>query len=529
MDQDLQRLMNSINNPVRDIERQLTITHTSETDSFHHIPRPSKNKSIPLLSADGNCYLQTLLVRLLGPHENSCIVRVLLDSGSHKTLVRKDVVDKLQLTTEKSVNSRVEGVGGKLATLSGLKTTLEMRSIRTPLVIGYIVAELTKHICSPLINIPSHWISKRLSETDIYISDCTDAEEAVHLPISVLLGASVIDRLILDRKKLSKNLSAIKTTFGWCITGAESVNDTSTCLSVINSEEENQTQVIDLSRFWIAEGWSDPTDEEAAAAAIEEVSNSLKLINNRYFVNLVWIDKENLNDNYKVASCRIRRWVEYLHSSGKYDEYEKALKSLVENDYAEPVPHPNFSNAYFVPHRGVWKESSETTKLRIVYDCSSHSKGAHSLNDKLSKGVDLNPLIQDMLLKFRVGKYGLVADLKQAFLQIRLFEEERNYVQFLWVDRNDNILTFRMTSVPFGATCSPFLLAVTLKYHIESFYEKYPVAHVLRNRFYVDDFILTANNEQDIILIRDQAESLFKECSMILHKWRCSSLVLDKE
>lgn len=101
------------------------------------------------------------------------------------------------------------------------------------------------------------------------------------------------------------------------------------------------------------------------------------------------------------------------------------------------MSQPCFSNAYFVPYRSVWKESSETTKLRIVYDCSSHNRGMLSLNDKLSKGVDLNPLIKNMLLKFQIGKYGLVADLKQAFIQIRLYEIELNYMQYLWIDRND--------------------------------------------------------------------------------------------
>lgn len=85
----------------------------------------------------------------------------------------------------------------------------------------------------------------------------------------------------------------------------------------MNTETDEQPQVIDLSRFWAAESWSDSTDEEAVAAATEKISNSLKLIDNRYFTNLVWIDKENLGNNYKVACCRIRRWVDQLHASGR--------------------------------------------------------------------------------------------------------------------------------------------------------------------------------------------------------------------
>ena len=43
-----------------------------------------------------------------------------------------------------------------------------------------------------------------------------------------------------------------------------------------------------------------------------------------------------------------------------------------------------------MPHHAVIKESAETTKLRVVYDCSARGeKGSPSLNDCLEPGPTL--------------------------------------------------------------------------------------------------------------------------------------------
>ena len=51
-----------------------------------------------------------------------------------------------------------------------------------------------------------------------------------------------------------------------------------------------------------------------------------------------------------------------------------------------------------------------------MFDASAHVNGEPCLNDILEPGPCLIPLILDILLRFRTGKFGLVADMKQAFL-----------------------------------------------------------------------------------------------------------------
>ena len=67
-----------------------------------------------------------------------------------------------------------------------------------------------------------------------------------------------------------------------------------------------------------------------------------------------------------------------------------------------------------------------------MFDASAHVNGEPCLNDILDPGPCLIPLIFDIFLRFRTSKIGLVADIKQAFLQINIAEENRNYLGFIW-------------------------------------------------------------------------------------------------
>ena len=74
---------------------------------------------------------------------------------------------------------------------------------------------------------------------------------------------------------------------------------------------------------------------------------------------------------------------------------------------------------YYLPHQAVIRKDTETTKLRIVYDVSAkESKNGTSLNDCLYTGSSLNPLLFEILVRFRGNRFALVGDIEKAFLHI---------------------------------------------------------------------------------------------------------------
>ena len=102
-----------------------------------------------------------------------------------------------------------------------------------------------------------------------------------------------------------------------------------------------------------------------------------------------------------------------------------------------------------MPHRAIIGNDHSTTKTRIVFDASAHYTPELCLNDILEAEPCLLPYLLDILLRFRTGKIAVVADIKQAFLQIEM---------------NENV-EYRFTRLVFGLTCSPFLLNATVRHH----------------------------------------------------------------
>ena len=64
-------------------------------------------------------------------------------------------------------------------------------------------------------------------------------------------------------------------------------------------------------------------------------------------------------------------------------------------------------------------------------------------------------------------------DIKQAFLNVVIRDEDRGYLRFLWFDdpfsTEPNIIILRFLGVVFGIISSPFLLNATIKYHLERY------------------------------------------------------------
>ena len=140
------------------------------------------------------------------------------------------------------------------------------------------------------------------------------------------------------------------------------------------------------------------------------------------------------------------------------------------------------------------RKEATTTKVRIVYDASSKAtKTGTSLNDCLHVGPSLNPLLFDILLRFRENRVVLVGDIEKAFLNVGVDKKDRDCLRFLWLANPPDlskIVVYRFCRVVFGLNASPFLLNATLRHHISKFMAVDPeFVKKLIDSFYVDDFV----------------------------------------
>ena len=134
------------------------------------------------------------------------------------------------------------------------------------------------------------------------------------------------------------------------------------------------------------------------------------------------------------------------------------------------------------------------------------------------------PSIFDILLRFRTFKVGLAADIEKGFLSIRVKEEQRDLMRFLWVknwkDEDPEIIVFRFKTVLFGMSCSPFCLNATLDYHIRTYYkENTEMAEMILQGFYIDDWTCGGANTEDAFKMFQEVKTCLAAGGFNLRKW----------
>ena len=209
--------------------------------------------------------------------------------------------------------------------------------------------------------------------------------------------------------------------------------------------------------------------------------DDVKFVNGRYEVRLPFKEDHPLiEDIYAVAVTRLKALKIKLDKKLELlEQYDEIMQNQLKLGIIERVESsPIVGEVTYLPHRCVIREEKETTKVRVVFDGSAKSKGP-ILNECVYKGPSLNPLLFDILLRFRVSNIGLSADIEAAYLQISISLEERDYMRFLWykdVKRYNPVVgKFRFTRVFFGASCSQFLLNGVLRIQILNLYTFYYV------------------------------------------------------
>ncbi|GFS89674.1 uncharacterized protein TNCV_3787161 [Trichonephila clavipes] len=249
--------------------------------------------------------------------------------------------------------------------------------------------------------------------------------------------------------------------------------------------------------------------------------------------------KTLLENNEEVARKRfLKLRSRFKNDSSLFEDYKLVINNYLSEQIIERVPFEEENlkhNIFYLPHRAVIRTDKTTSKLRIVFDASSHAKSQLSLNDCLHTGLNFIPNLFFLLIKFRVNPIAFVADIKMAFLMIEIDESERDFTRFFWDENpgidleNKRLDIFRMTRVLFGVKSSPFLLAATIKHHLKKYVDIFPdTFNHLNQSLYVDDFLCGNDSVQAALTTCIESKQILEDATMDLRKWRTNSSELNQ-
>ncbi|XP_055928633.1 uncharacterized protein LOC129959765 [Argiope bruennichi] len=302
----------------------------------------------------------------------------------------------------------------------------------------------------------------------------------------------------------------METLLGWTLMGKlenEVKNDS--YMTVLSLHVNNKS----ISDLWSLDtlGILDPANKQSQMEIEKETENlflnSVKQDGDgRYVVSLPWLeDHPVLPSNKTLAEKRLKNTVDRIKNLGILQDYENVFEDWKKEGIVEELNSEDLkdSKCHYLPHRPVIKDNS-TTRMRPVFDGSAKSKLSPSLNDCLITGSNLVELIPSLINRFRIGKYGVIADIRKAFLQIQLNDSDKDYLRFLWWQNNschqsNNVKIYRHCRVVFGIKSSPFLLGATLNHLLDGVSDCYKMtAQHLQKSMYVDNCVASVKSEADL-------------------------------
>ncbi|XP_011496530.1 PREDICTED: uncharacterized protein LOC105361122 [Ceratosolen solmsi marchali] len=182
-----------------------------------------------------------------------------------------------------------------------------------------------------------------------------------------------------------------------------------------------------------------------------------------------------------------------------------------------PTNYQSNKMAYYLPHHGVLKPDSSTTKLRVVFNGSSPSSTGRSLNDIMHTYADLNPNIVDVLIWIHKYRYLFSTDITKMYRQILVHQDDWDLQRILWIDELGNEVIYQSTTVTYGTRAAPFLAVRTLLQLIQD-----AVPPIKYGR-YVDNIFGGADNPTQLVGTTTQLRDLCMAGGFALAKWHSTN------
>ena len=123
-----------------------------------------------------------------------------------------------------------------------------------------------------------------------------------------------------------------------------------------------------------------------------------------------------------------------------------------------------------------------------------------------------------------------MADIKKAFLQIKINEADREFLRFLWFDDvnkpNADIIQMRCKSLLFGLSPSPNILSAVIRHHISLYKNDYPQAVKALSKMYVDDMSCGAHTAEEGFELYQTSKKIMSQGGFNLRKWKTNDKML---
>ena len=458
----------------------------------------------------------------------------LLDQGSSCSFVSQQLVKQLGMKPKKST-----------MTISTVNCSEEDRKTE---VVSFIVSDIygnADHTVSRAYTLPTLPVEPDDFPRREDIS-CYPHLAGIDLPdveldeVTVLLGQTDADCLIpLDVVQGQKgDPYATRTKLGWTINGPMKMNaERKPKVKNFHAKVRDCCEELreEVKEFWKLESHGLYEDtrmlSEVDKRVLKEWEETTTFDGQNFNMIIPFkSEKPQLPNSKPMAVTRVRYLEKRLKKDKKLcEQYTERMENMITKGYAERVPEDELckdnGKVFYVPHHGIMSPNKD--KIRVVFDCAAKYKG-QSLNQFIHAGPDQTQKLVGVLLRFRVGKVAVMADIQEMYYQVKVQPQDRDVLRFLWFTGgrlDDEPEVYRMTRHLFGGTWSPSCCLTALQYAVRKFGNmKEDEQEAVIRSFYVDDYLRSSDTVSEALQHAVHLKTMLAQAGFNITKWLSNEL-----
>lgn len=341
---------------------------------------------------EGVRILGTALIRIVNTSGYTIIARALLDSGADDNYITEATVQTAGLK-KYTAAAAITGLNDVMVGSTEFKTNFRIESLD-----GSFQYDSSASIVEKITSkMPSKYVDP---ENFGFLNNLSLADPHFNHPgkIQLLLGVSFIVRIRKPGLKRFRELMAEQTLLGWVVMGqaiVESNISPSLTRNVLLTKSISNTDLSkQIQQFFEIEEFAGNIPHKPEDALCEaKFLNSIRRCPDVKLSMELPFREENpiIGASRHIAMRRFFNLEKKLEQNPNLkQEYHKTFTDYIKEGHMVPSTEaPGIGCEYFLPHHAVIKDSSTTTKVRVVFDGSCKSSDSTSLNDHLLTGPKL--------------------------------------------------------------------------------------------------------------------------------------------
>ncbi|XP_075210613.1 uncharacterized protein LOC142317967 [Lycorma delicatula] len=478
------------------------LIHTEEINKSSFKPENNTYHALKL-QTNKNVLLSTAVCNTVDKHGNYQTYRVLLDSGSQANFCTMEFARKLGLTLTKN-NLPISGINNSLCQ-SNYSVTVKLYSRYENFTLDIV--------CAVLPNLTDNLPAESFCSSHLNLHEnlfLADPNFNISSNIDVHVGAQYFLNLILPNKFVRNQHFPLiqETRLGCILAGNLPLNVTrNNSASSFFIRNDNKLLSKQIEKFWEVE---EPilvkqTSHDNSICERNFIENTIRNKDGRFIVTLPRkSDNIKLGDSLNNAKNRFLSLERKLIQDPSFKKgYSNFINEYINLGHMSELNSKDLlipdSEVFYLLHHAVFKETSLTTKLRVVFDGSAKSSNGLSVNDTLMIGPTVQQDLFSIILRFKVHNYVITSDITKMYRQILVTQKDSNLQRILWRKNPEQDLThYALRTVTYDTTSASFLATRLVQIANDNNYQFPNACRAVLNDFYVDDLITGADSVHEI-------------------------------